>query len=458
MKKNNILKTIVVSLGILLLQSSPLLAGFGVSPTNIYNEFLKPGAHFEKTVTLSRSDPAEELLVTVEPSLDEIASWFQFDPGLQFTFPAGQTRMTFKVIVDVPEDATYRSFEGVIRVRATNPLGEVKGVNIVKGARLDVDLVTTEDNISDLLVRAMKMLDSVDGEPLKMEITAENQGNVAVAPTAKIVIKDLLMNELETLEDLDLSTIEPNETDTIYAEFYSTLPEGEYFVEAEVLLEDNVLRKERLVFRIVGAREGIEESTGVMSDALTFVKEYWVYIVASVLMVAVIFLLLTRIWNMSRLEELKLKSVSKFLGATTWSRVLISILLSAILVGASWYVVNTFLITEEVNVLDEVEVVIEEGTELEVVEDEVKGVSTVNTLEEDLDSFVVSVRDADGDVVYPIYESPDFGSDVIYNAKEGEDLAVLEERANWFRVLIGGQVDGWLDKSMVKSTVVEEVE
>lgn len=452
--KKNILKTLVVSLGILLLQSTPLLAGFGVSPTNIYNEFLKPGAHFEKSITLSRSDTNEELLVTIEPSLDEISSWFEFEPGLQFTFPRGESRKTFKVIVDVPEDATYRSFEGVIRVRATSADGEVQGVSIVKGARLDVDLVTTQENISDLLVRAMKMLDSVDGEPLKMEITVQNQGNVEVAPTARIVIMDLLMNELETLEDLEINSIEPNDTDVVYAEFYSTLPEGEYFVEAEVLLDENVLRKERLVFRIVGAREA-EKEEGVFSDALGFARDYWPYLVGGLVLIAVAYFILSKLWSTEKFSTIKTKRWSIFLGSKVFSRILISIFISSLLVLATWYLVNSFIIGSD-DSLDMVEV--EEGSSIEIVEDDVKGASIVNVEEEDVDPFVVNVRDRDGEIVYPIYEKPDFGSDVVYQAKEDEEMAVLEERANWYRVLIDGQIDGWLDKSMVKSSVTEEIE
>ena len=69
MKKIGIIQKILVSIATFLWLGTPILAGFGVSPTNVYNEFLKPGAKFERVVTLSRSDPYEDLDVIVEPSL-----------------------------------------------------------------------------------------------------------------------------------------------------------------------------------------------------------------------------------------------------------------------------------------------------------------------------------------------------------------------------------------------------
>jgi hypothetical protein len=372
--KKRILKTLVLSLSILALQISPVLAGFGVSPTNINNEFLKPGAHFEKTITLSRSDPVEELLVTIETSLDEISSWFQFDQGLQFIFPSGETRKSFDVIVDVPEDAPYKNFEGVIRVKATSSTGEIQGVSIVKGARLEVALAVTEENVLDVLIRSMEMLDSEEGKPLKLEVVAENQGNVDATINAKITIKDLLMKELEVLEDVGFATIQPNETKTLQAEFLSTLPEGEYFVEAEVTLdgkvlveENSVLREERLVFRIVKKGEVLEGKVVSFSGVFTFVSEYWVYMVAGVLLVVVMYLLLTKLWNTEKLEVKKGTKGAKFMGASIVSRILISLLVSAVLVVGTWYLVNTFLIVEETNVLDEIDVVVNDG--LKVVEE-----------------------------------------------------------------------------------------
>ena len=56
------------------------------------------------------------------------------------------------------------------------------------------------------------------------------------------------------------------------------------------------------------------------------------------------------------------------------------------------------------------------------------------------------------DRAYPVYSEPDSQSRVVYYAKEGEDLRVLEERAQWYRVVLPDSTSGWLSKTSVKST------
>lgn len=454
--KKNILGKILTVLGILLLQSSSIYAGFGVSPTNIYSEILKPGAHFEKTITLSRSDTSEDLLITVEPALGEMESWFQFDPATQFTFPQGESRKTFRVIVNVPETAEYKDFNGVIRVKASDIDKNVKGVSVVEGARLDVDLVTTQDDVTDLLIRSMKMLESVDGEPLRMEIVAENTGNVAVSPDAEVVIKNLQMEELETLEDNDLESIEPNETKTVYGEFHSTLPEGEYFVEATVFLGNTVLREDRLAFTIVGQREA-EEEERLIASILNFFKEYWVYVVIGLVSLSLVYMLLVKVWSSKRGKIVSEKKMTKFLGAGVLSRVFISLLVSIWLTSVSWFVINKYFSIED-SELASVNVSVEGDDILQVEEgDTVKGSSTVNLdNEEEAQPFVVNSRDENGEVQYPIFEYESVNSDVIYYAKEDEEFSVLRETNDWYMVSINDQTVGWLQKNMVKSSVVVE--
>lgn len=458
--KRRFLQIIGMVVGLFLLSATSVEAGFGVSPTNIYNEFLKPGAHFEKTITISRSDPDEDLEVVIEPSLGEIESWFTFDEGMKFTFPKGETRKSFNVIIDIPENASYQDYEGVIRVKAYNPAGEVKGVSIVKGARLDVDLVTTEENITDLLIRSLRMLDSVDGEPLKLEIVGENTGNVVAKPTAKIVIKDLLMNDLETLEDLEIGSIEANETKTLYAEFNSTVPEGEYFVEAEVQLDGKVLRKERLVFRVVGQRENIQTQEDVSSYSFAdFIKENWIYVSFGFVLAALVYLILTKLWESKKAEKNKEAIWAVFLGSKVLTRIVLSIFVAFLFSWLLKYInlsdADSLVVDQEVEKADD-----EEEVNLDITIDqevepgtEVGGVKGAKTKEEEaVDATVIQYRGEDGEVRYTIYAEPDINSAAIYYAAEGEDLLVLEENSKWYRVEIPDGTDGWLEKTSVKSS------
>ena len=68
--KNIFLFTIVF----ILLNTISAYAGFGVSPTDLSHEYLKPGSTFEKEFTLSRSDNLEEMDIHIEPDFTNISS------------------------------------------------------------------------------------------------------------------------------------------------------------------------------------------------------------------------------------------------------------------------------------------------------------------------------------------------------------------------------------------------
>lgn len=454
--------TTFIAVAIMLLGSASAYAGFGVSPTNIYNEYLKPGSKFERTITLSRSDPIDDLDIIIEPSLGEIESWFRYEPGLKFVFPRGANRISFKVLVDVPQDATYRGYEGVIRVKATKKGEDVKGVSIVKGARLDVDLATTQTNFSLLNVKTLKMLDSVDGEPLKLEIIAENEGNVEISPNAKIVIKNLQMEDLEEHEANGFGSIKPNETGTLYATFNSSLPEGEYFVEASVLVNSDVVRKERLVFRINGqpSADSEKEDNKLIGGLMKFMQENGVYILVVVILAVLLYLAITKVWNIKRFEKIKGEKWAKLLGVEVRNRVLLSILLSIVITGG--YIAISKEVAsrqEERKIAKEKELEAKEQKDPEGIEltittgTEVKGVQTNTDLDVNGEPLFVGGEKVDGKPIYPIYTQPDKNSYVVYRAREDEQFTVIDERADWYRVEIKGEgVSGWLEKSSVKSS------
>jgi len=52
---------------------------------------------------------------------------------------------------------------------------------------------------------------------------------------------------------------------------------------------------------------------------------------------------------------------------------------------------------------------------------------------------------------YPVYSEPSSTSKIVYYAREGDDLSVIDERADWFRVVLPDTTTGWLAKTSVKS-------
>lgn len=452
MKKLGIIQKIAGTIGVFLLFIVPTFAGFGVSPTNVYNEYLKPGSKFERTVTLSRSDPYEDLEIIVEPSLGEIDAWFTYEPSLRFDFPKGETRKSFKIIVNVPEDAQYKEYEGVIRVKAIPKGQDVQGVAIVKGARLEVDLTTTKTNISQLNITSLKMLDAKDGDPLKLEVVGENVGNVEVYPTAKIVIKNLLMEDLEELTDSDIGSIKPNETTTLYGEFKSALPIGEYFADAYVYLGKDVIRKERVVFRIVDeTTKDVSENSNsigqVITNTFNVVKDNALYAFLGLLVALVSYYLMRKLWEKKGMQPKKDKVWAYLFGVNQVSRVFMSFVYALIFALGAWYLtVKAFVPNEEVilpqdNREIQIAIPLQVGPGVQGARDET---------EEPGKPTVVGQKDDSGKLKYPIHQEMSITSKVIYYAQEGETFTVVEERDGWYLIKLKDGSTGWLEKTLVK--------
>lgn len=72
MKSWRLLKNITLSIIILIGSYISVNAGFGVSPTDINSEYLKPGASFTQEFTLSRSDATSDMNIQIVPDLKEV--------------------------------------------------------------------------------------------------------------------------------------------------------------------------------------------------------------------------------------------------------------------------------------------------------------------------------------------------------------------------------------------------
>jgi len=240
--------------GLVLLKGArPIWAGFGISPAGLYHQHLKPGTCFSQTFVISRADPDDELVAVIETDLAEIEDWFQFEPGKKFTLPSGKKRVDFEIKVCPPSEAPFQRYQGVIRVKAAPREEEIVGVSVVKGARIEVDLTTTEENFTDLIVRQIKISDVEGDQPIKVWLKIENRGNTVAAPDRlELEILDLRQQPLTTLTTEQLSPIPPSEIKEIEVSLETDLGSGEYFVWAKVYLGDQLLRKERLVFQISG--------------------------------------------------------------------------------------------------------------------------------------------------------------------------------------------------------------
>lgn len=426
-------------------------AGFGVSPAIIKNEYLKPGSYFVKEITLSRSDPVEDLEIVVEPDLEEMNQWITFEPGNKFIFKKGQKIYKMKAIFDIPEDAPYKRYSGAIRVKAHNVAGpEEGGVSVVKGARLEVNLVTTEISLADLLVRAITVKEDVKpGQLLEVSLLIENRGNTPASPRAEIAITDLNSKHLETIESDVVDSIPEMETKEVFARFRPSVPQGEYFGVVKVFLGSKVLREEKVVFRILGAVPQAEKkqsaSIADVVKKISVPKKLVLPLVSGLLVTAIVISL--------TLFALKTKDKKKkiilFASAA-------GILLISLTVGVTLLVLSlTNKGSEETAPLAKEESGRIMGEETEPVEEAqaeaAPEVAGAETSEPNVEKFIpLVVEDEAGEKFYHIYEKPELESKVVYSATEGEQFTVLEEVSRWYRVELPIGLTGWLPKENVK--------
>ena len=410
-----------------------VFAGFGVSPGILGRENVKPGQSFEQEIVMSRSNPDEDYEVLIETELDEMEGWITFDPGLKVDFPKGEKLLKVIARFSIPEAAAYKDYSGIIRFKAS-PKASAEGVSIVEGVRVDANISITEVDSPELRVRLLDIEDVVLGDKVKLLIRAENSGNVDIAPTrATLSIMDLQQNVIESLETTDIEIIPAFQTNDIYAEFPTELALGEYFADAKVYFGEDLLREERLVFRII-EKVIVPEST-TEDESTTFITcdNYLIFIISIVAVIATCVVVISK-----KVKESKKKRV-----------ILITLLVTLLIVigmGFFKHIKCRGMISE-----------VSEDTKEESIEGAAteRGVAIFDTVVglDEAEPRETTIKD--GVLYYEVYESPDFDSKVIYYAVENEQLDFLEEKAKWYRVILEDGTVGWLPKISVKSVDTE---
>lgn len=441
----NTLQKFLLGVGILLLSSVVAHARFGISPSDINHEYLKPGSSFTTDFLISRSGSLGETDIIVEPDLGPINSWFTFKPGKVFRFPKGQRTIQFQVVVNVPETAEYKEYTGSLRLKAIPTDQAVKGVTVAQGLKVNAGLTLTEENIEKLAITAIDVGDIVKGNPVKVDVVARNEGNVESSPIAKIKIMDLQMNVLEEQEISSLGSVKPNETKTLTGQFITKLDLGEYFIEVDVLLGDQSLRKEKLVFKIVKEAPAVadstkKDSTSSLLPIVTFLQnnqKYVLWVVVAIIAAIIIYLLIDRLWKNKPAEE-KEKVAAVALGSKSSTRQVLSI--------AFGFLVFLGLFSAALSEIEVKETVVNDSKK------EVQGAVDSTVKSEPMLNVLPSPA---SDVSYPVYSQPNTSSSVLYEAKDGETFKVLEISNGWYKVTLKDGSIGWISEASVKSKTTE---
>ncbi|HKM20225.1 MAG TPA: SH3 domain-containing protein [Candidatus Dojkabacteria bacterium] len=446
----NIKKTIksaLLAVTLLLLSSVVAHAGFGISPADFNVDFLKPGSTYTKTYLLSRSGDFGEMNIVVEPDMGIANDWLSFTPGKSFIFKKGARTMEFKVTVNVPISAEYKEYPGTFTLRALPSDAEVRGVTIAQGLELNSDIKVTEEEIKSLAIQNIRVEDTVIGTPIVVKLVGDNKGNVDTTPTLKIVIMDLQDKVLEEHDIADLATIEAGVTKEVSAEFGTSLEKGEYYAEVEVFLDGKALRKEKMVFNMVEekvvTKAGTEDTD--KSSITTFLEDNkdYLWIVALAALIGLLVLVLISVFWKGRDREGKSTDdpLSVAGGSKSSTRVTLSLAFGLLATLAIITNISSNIEVKEAIMPDRQAEV--QGTTDTIIKPSQPMLTVVESV----------VRNKEG---YPVYDRADETSNVIYEAKENEQLEVVRESGDWYQVKLPTGAMGWVSKSIVKSETTRE--
>ena len=266
-------------------------AGFGVSPPYVNNNRLTPGSHYEKTIYLVRGTPTEELTAEVTIDAPEIKDWITIEKGLRFPLPKGVQQFPMKVMIDVPSDAAYGSYQGYIRVRVIPSGGSEGQVATLLGARIDISLAVTEKGFSDFRVRGISVPNVEKRSPLVVLINLENTGNIKIRPS-KVHLDVYDLNHVKILKSGDITEtgwVGPFETRQIEGKLPIDLALGEYWADVTVYKEGESLGANKIYFKVVPYVEkpGIEEKL-----PLSFLLPLLPYIGVGIILLIILLILI----------------------------------------------------------------------------------------------------------------------------------------------------------------------
>jgi hypothetical protein len=444
MKK--ILFTIFLSVSLFILLPSVVHAGFGISPAGITNTSLKKGTQYIQEMTISRSDPDEELIAIIQPDLGEMNGWVTFEPSMNVLLPIGEQRVPIRVIVNVPADAAIKDYNGVFRILAS-PKEKVKGVSIVKGARVDIKVATTDDSIIDLEIRSASIPDTYEKENMNVNLKIQNNGNTPVAPSKVQVTVENLLEEKVVVLETDLIEMAPaylfSEVNAIIKNH--GLLAGEYYGVIKVFVGAESLYENRVVFKVLPEKVYEEVCTG----APEIISSNRTPIFAGVSLLG---LIVTVVFIYKHMKNTKKKDKKKLiidLGALLVFILLMYLVFIQDIIG----VMERKCSMEIVPPTQNSESQKPETTNVPTPEpsSSVQGVETKkeeNETQTTFDELKVGLTTQDSK--YRVYESNSLSSNVIYLADEGEQFTMIQESAEWYRIELSNGQSGWLPKNSVK--------
>lgn len=180
-------------------------------------------------------------------------SWIKVEPGLEFELPEGTQQFPVKFIVDVPSDAELKLYQGTIDILTSPEKGEGGQVAVALGAKAQIALRVTAEEVSGFEFRGITLKDVEEGSPIKLILKIENKGNQEIGPT-KVYLKVFDRHHSALLEENEadvLERVEPFQIQEISVEFPTNLGIGQYWGDFEIYQDEKLVKKDKQVFNIL---------------------------------------------------------------------------------------------------------------------------------------------------------------------------------------------------------------
>lgn len=415
MKLKYILTTNIILLAFMFLGSQVVQAGIGISPANITNARLKPGSKYTEEFVLSSNDSDTDLSVSVEGDMGEANSWLSFEPGANFIIKKGTQRETIKITLSPPNDVELKDYKGFVRIKVS-PVnnGNNGGIAVVQGARIDVSVTTSKLDFADLIIRSIKIEDTDTASLLKLNLKIDNKGNIPGSPdTVDIDVQDLNQKKIKTLSINTIRKVDPNRSEEVISSVEHGLPAGEYFGLVKVYFNNQIIREEKVVFKVT---ENLFASGPIVSTASPNVLII-ALVLGGVVAIVLVWAVLKRkkghkaVTPVPAVEAKPVKKPSKPRKRRKQTAALALLLaVGAIPVALS--------LRQPANPVQQVqgEIVQRDRTTAK----------------------------------YNVYESADFNSLIIYQATEGDKFDVINSKGTWYQVKLPNGGLGWIPLNSVK--------
>jgi hypothetical protein len=238
LKKINVLSIILF----ILIISSVSASTIGVSPSILRFDKMLKGGYAESQILVSTSFTSD-IPASIEPEGD-VADWISLQPENKSFFFSLNKPYRFNIIIEPPVDTANGNYTGVLKI-TTGELGRVNrgaGSSVLAQVSLLIYVEVIGDEIIDCRAGAISTLNAEIGDPIIIQSTVYNDGNVRLRPQVTLNVYDQYRTQLVYSESLLGSQILPTRSDIIYLEFDHDLPTGQYF--ADVIANDcDVIKK-----------------------------------------------------------------------------------------------------------------------------------------------------------------------------------------------------------------------